>query len=286
MALDLSAHNMTALVGMYNDAATELGREHVKRFSDRKAAERRTTLIRNDLQLHRAARAGDITQSKVVEVAVAAKTADQNAAAAREAIAANVEKKPVPVADGPSLPVPSSNPAKDAEMPAVRRVTKPMNLAPKSKVFARREGSRQAILVDLLSRPQGATFGELYDGLVATGTPWKGVTIRSGLAWDINHIAGYGVQSELLNGEEFAEQGRLYEAQRLGMVFVDTEAQRAIPGPLYNPDMRLCVYHLTYPADMTAPLPHTSRPKKATAEQKAAATKALQDVVEAAKTKG
>lgn len=159
-------------------------------------------------------------------------------------------------------PPASDNPAKDAEMPALRKAAKALNLEPKNKVYARKEGSKQAILVDLLSRPEGATFGELYDALAATGKPWKGVTIRSGLAWDINHIAGYGVKSELFNGEEFARQGRWYEANRLGVPGSDAQPSQA-PVDGYDPELRLAVYRLTYPKGMDAPLPHVAASKKA-----------------------
>lgn len=159
-------------------------------------------------------------------------------------------------------PPASNNPAKDAEMPALRKAAKALNLEPKNKVYARKEGSKQAILVDLLSRPEGATFGELYDALAATGKPWKGVTIRSGLAWDINHIAGYGVKSELFNGLEFVAQGRDYEAARLGIVG-DERGHFDVPGPGYDPDLKLAVYRLAYPDGMEAPLPHLPGSKKA-----------------------
>jgi hypothetical protein len=142
-------------------------------------------------------------------------------------------------------------------MPALRKAIKPVNLEPKSKVYARKAGSKQAILVDLLSRPEGATFGELYDALAQTGKPWRGVTIRSGLAWDINHIAGYGVTSELFNGEEFAKQGRTYEAERLGVQVGPRGGVTLSEG--YDPELKLAVYRLSYPKGMEGPLPHIQR---------------------------
>jgi hypothetical protein len=171
--------------------------------------------------------------------------------------AAAAAKKPVKGA----LPVASGNAAKDAEMPALRRVIKPVNLEPKKKVYARKAGSKQAILVDMLSRPEGATFGELYDAMAATGKPWRGVTIRSGLAWDINHLAGYGVKADMLNGVQLAEQGRLYEALRLGMEVSAVNSKAMVCGSAYDADFKMAVYRLTYPEGMTAPLPHTPTSK-------------------------
>lgn len=173
----------------------------------------------------------------------------------------------------PALPLASADTVKDAQMPALRKVVRPVNTAPKTRIFARKEGTKQAALVDLLSREQGATFGELYDGLkLCPGKPWTGVSIRSGLAWDVNNICGYGVASEAFNGEEFAKQGRTYEAHRLGF-----------GTPAYDPAYKLLVYRLTYPKGMTAPVPHIARPEKPTPAQKAAADAALKGALADAK---
>lgn len=179
-------------------------------------------------------------------------------AAAKDAITEGDKGQPTPDT-GPTLPIASDNPAKDKEMPALRRAAKPISLEAKAKVYPRREGSKQAVLVDLLSREQGATFGELYDGLAAAGgKPWGGSTIRSGLAWDMNHIAGYGIRCDMVNGAEFARQDREYEALRLGMERISDKQWKE--GPAYDPDIKLGIYHLTFPRGVSAPVPHT--PKK------------------------
>lgn len=300
--------NMTGpeLVKMYNELAFELGTAEVARFSDTKAAIRRTWA---QLQAYAAAKpetqvsadasgehrdvapgvqtkAGDpavrapaetpdlggVSPGKVEAVGVEPKQ-ERLKAAAKDAIKA----KPTPAAPITTpkpKPGASKDPAKDAEMPALRRALKPVELAPKPKVYPRKAGSKQALLVDLLSRPEGATFGELYDALAAGGKPWKGVTIRSGLAWDMNHLAGYGVTSTALTGEEFAQQGRWYEAERLGVKNKAHAGGPYILGDAYDPTFKLLVYRLTYPKGLTAPLPHTPRAGPS-AEQKAAASAAL-----------
>lgn len=48
-------HDMKSLLAYYNEAATELGRATVNRFSDRQAAESRCTAICEALRVHRAA---------------------------------------------------------------------------------------------------------------------------------------------------------------------------------------------------------------------------------------
>lgn len=106
--------------------------------------------------------------------------------------------------------------------PAVRRGSG-INLPAMKKAYPCREGSKQAILVDKLSRPQGATMRELLEALSGGAKPWKEVTVKSGLNWDMNKIKGYGIRTrQRENGED--------------------------------------CYHLVLPAGMEGPVPHT--PKK------------------------
>jgi hypothetical protein len=276
------------LLDLYNLVAANLGRGRVKRFADNKSGAKRTWAILQDydarpdddfaMSAPLVAEVGngskvvqdtsapnsfkvqlsDADRAQVTSEATARKPAPQSEALLN--LAAQAGAKAQAQAKLRNAPPTSDNPAKDAEMPALRKAVKVMALDPKKTVYPRKSGSKQALLVDLLSRPEGATFGELYDGLAATGKPWKGVTIRSGLAWDINHIAGYGVTSELLNGEQFAAIGRDYEARRLGMRIQGPIADASWePGDGYDPELRLAVYRLAYPKGMEAPLPHTGK---------------------------
>lgn len=104
--------------------------------------------------------------------------------------------------------------------PAPRRGTG-INLAPLAKVYPCREGSKQATLVDMLSREQGATMEELLAALSGGSKPWQEITVKSGLNWDMNKVKGYGIRT--------TKRGE-----------VDC-------------------YHLVLPAGMSAPLPHTPR---------------------------
>ena len=52
--MNLTEQSASNLVSLYNDAAAELGRDPVKRFSDRKTAERRVAAIRDELAGYRA----------------------------------------------------------------------------------------------------------------------------------------------------------------------------------------------------------------------------------------
>lgn len=94
-----------------------------------------------------------------------------------------------------------------------------INLKPLEKVYACRAGSKQATLVDMLSRPQGATMAELMEALSGGAKPWQEVTVKSGLNWDMNKIKGYGIRTTQRDGVH--------------------------------------CYHLVLPAGMEAPLPHT-----------------------------
>ena len=57
-----------------------------------------------------------------------------------------------------------------------------------------REGSKQAMLLDMLSRPNGATMAELIEALSGGNKPWTEATVRSGFGWDMK-LKGYGVRS-------------------------------------------------------------------------------------------
>lgn len=280
---------------LYNMVASNLGKSRVKRFADLKTAARRTWEVltewadQSDSDFEMSAeelaaqklRVKDEldpphssvdapqppleerqAQSKALGFDVpetkAAAPVDAADQLIEKAAAAAVKKQAQTLLR--SNPPASNNPAKDAEMPALRKALKVLDLKPKAKVYARRRGSKQALLVDMLSRKEGATFGELYDALASNGKPWRCATIRSGLAWDMNHIAGYGIRSELFNGEEFAAQGRDYEAQRLGIVG-DERGNFNVPGPGYDPDLKLAVYFLTYPDGMNAPVDHVGKTK-------------------------
>lgn len=57
-----------------------------------------------------------------------------------------------------------------------------------------REGSKQAMLLDMLRREGGVTMAELIDGLSGGNKPWTEATVRSGFGWDMK-LKGYGVRS-------------------------------------------------------------------------------------------
>jgi hypothetical protein len=81
------------------------------------------------------------------------------------------------------------------------RKHKGTNLLPGEEVTPCREGTKQSIMVDLLSRPEGATMEELLDALSGGKKPWTEVTVRSGFGWDMKQH-GYGVRSVVKEGED------------------------------------------------------------------------------------
>jgi hypothetical protein len=81
------------------------------------------------------------------------------------------------------------------------RKHKGTNLLPGEEVTPCREGTKQSIMVDLLSRPEGATMEELLDALSGGKKPWAEVTVRSGFGWDMKQH-GYGVRSVVKEGED------------------------------------------------------------------------------------
>lgn len=128
-----------------------------------------------------------------------------------------------------------------AEAPKARTVTVKRasatrgghDLKPLATVYPCKVGTKQSILIDMLARPQGATYDELRDALSGGKKPWADVTIRSGIGWDVHCVKGYGVTTEILTGAEAQARGKT-------------------DGPLY-------VMRLVYPEGMTAPLAHLPR---------------------------
>lgn len=75
------------------------------------------------------------------------------------------------------------------------RARKGTNILPPGHApIACREGSKQAMLLDMLSRPNGATMAELIEALSGGNKPWTEATVRSGFGWDMKQ-KGYGVRS-------------------------------------------------------------------------------------------
>ena len=160
------------------------------------------------------------------------------------------------VAEVPAAPQPQP-----AVQPKAQRRSRGINLAPKAEAKACRWGTKQAILVDLLFRSGGASMAELREALA----PWKDITIKSGLGWDMNHQKGYGIRTTHENGyqrwlaTDYAGMGTFKgdthpddnsEADKAALL-----AQNLADG--YNPGEVFAVYHLVLPAGMTAPVPHT-----------------------------
>lgn len=165
------------------------------------------------------------------------------------------------VAPSPA-PQPVAQPA-PAPQPKAQKTPRGINLAPKEKARACKAGTKQAMLVDLLSREGGASMSELLRHL----TPWKVVTVRSGLSWDMNAIKGYGIRTTHENGYE---RWLACDYEGMGTFRGDThpddltEADKAklLADNLasgYNPNELFAVYHLVLPKGMTAPVPHAQR---------------------------
>lgn len=148
-----------------------------------------------------------------------------------------------------------------AQQKAKARKPRAITLAPKKEARACKAGTKQARLVDLLSRAGGASMAELREALA----PWKDVTIKSGLSWDMNHQKGYGIRTTFENGyqrwlaTDYAGMGTfrgndhpedVSEADKAALL-----ADNLANG--YDPEEVFAVYHLVLPADLSAPIPHT-----------------------------
>ena len=143
--------------------------------------------------------------------------------------------------------------------PKTQRRSRGIHLAPKAEAKACRAGTKQAMLVDLLHRSGGASMAELREALA----PWKDITIKSGLSWDMNAIKGYGIRTTHENGyqrwlaTDYAGMGTFKgdthpddnsKADKAALL-----AQNLADG--YDPAAMFAVYHLVLPEGMTAPVP-------------------------------
>lgn len=174
--------------------------------------------------------------------------------------------KAAPAAAAVAEVAPAPEPQPEVQTPAkvqpkAQRRSRGINLAPKAEAKACRAGTKQAILVDLLFRSGGASMAELREALA----PWKDITIKSGLGWDMNHQKGYGIRTTHENGyqrwlaTDYAGMGTFKgdthpddnsEADKAALL-----AQNLADG--YNPGEVFAVYHLVLPEGLTAPVPHT-----------------------------
>lgn len=149
------------LVRLYNKLAAKCDASPVKRFSSIKAGVNRTLKLLEGIGLN-------VVPAKAEEA-----------------------KPATPKAKAP--PRENDRAPKSAEPGRGRRGTnlKPPGHAP----IACREDTKQAVLVDMLSRQHGATMAELLDALSDGKRAWTEASVRSGFGWDMKQ-KGYGVRSE------------------------------------------------------------------------------------------
>lgn len=159
-----------ALVELYNNVLEALKADTptVRRFADKKSATTRTWKLLQRL----------------------AESSKSDAA---------VQEEPAPAPVKAPAPVMSSLVGmltRTKETP-VKKNAKPRgtNLMPPGfQPLPCREGSKQALLLDMLSRKNGSTMAELIEALSGGNKPWTEATVRSGFGWDMK-LKGYGVHS-------------------------------------------------------------------------------------------
>lgn len=167
-----------ALVELYNDVIRSFRNgdsiSQVRRFADKSTAVARTwKLLQRYAEAHPEIEAEE--QAELPEVAPV-----------------NETTTPAPVAapKAPKAPKAQKVPAEKKN-----RLPRGTNLAaPGHAPIPCREGSKQAMLLDMLSRPTGATMEQLIAALSGGNKPWTEATVRSGFGWDMK-LKGYGVCS-------------------------------------------------------------------------------------------
>jgi hypothetical protein len=166
-----------ALVELYNDVVRNFSNgdsvPSVRRFADKSTAVARTwKLLQRYAEAHPEVEAEEPEQAEPKEVAPVNETetkAPVAAPKAKKAPKAPAEKKP--------------------------RQPRGTNLAaPGHAPIPCREGSKQALLLDMLARPMGVTMEQLIEALSGGNKPWTEATVRSGFGWDMK-LKGYGVCS-------------------------------------------------------------------------------------------
>ncbi len=142
------------LVSLHNKLAAPLGKRAVRRFATKTAAQARTWAL----------------------VQASARTQQERTQAQRPARTKTAAAKPAQPAAAPAT--------------AKRSRARGTNIQPTGEPLrACRAGSKQAILLDLLRQPEGATIETL---MAATG--WQRSSVRTGFSWDMRG-KGYGVRS-------------------------------------------------------------------------------------------
>jgi hypothetical protein len=177
----------------------------------------------------------------------------------------------VALSAGPAVPEAAPQPEAQPEAEAQPRAkakaprrSRGIALAPKAQAVACRAGTKQALLVDLLSRSCGASMTELLRHL----HPWKPVTVKSGMSWDMNSLKGYGIRTTFENGYQrwlacdYEGQGTFHADSHPDDV---SEADKAalLADNLangYDPEELFPVYHLVLPEGMAVPVPHDAKP--------------------------
>ena len=170
----LSELSGPALVELYNEVIGTFRNgesvQNVRRFADKTTAIARTwKMLQRYAEANQEAEADEQAEAKKVETVNETTTTTTTAVAASKAAKSTAEKK-ARAPRGTNLVVPGHAP-----IPC-------------------REGSKQAMLLDMLSRPNGATMAELIEALSGGNKPWTESTVRSGFGWDMK-LKGYGVRS-------------------------------------------------------------------------------------------
>lgn len=169
----LSELSGQSLVELYNEVIGTFRNgesiPNVRRFADKTTALARTwKMLQRYAEANPEVEADEQAEAKKVET-VNETTTTTTTVAASKAVKAPAEKK--------------------------ARAPRGTNLvAPGHAPIPCREGSKQAMLLDMLSRPNGATMTELIEALSGGNKPWTEATVRSGFGWDMK-LKGYGVRS-------------------------------------------------------------------------------------------
>ncbi len=194
---DLLELSGPVMVALYNATAADIDTNlaKVNKFSNKETGAKRLWANLEDLRPIYAER--DAALEKARQDA-AKGPADEDAWEKRKAANQPAKATDYPAVGKPAkikaTTLPSEMAKGLAKIKAAKARTTGINLAPKAKAYPCKEGTKQALFVDLLSRPHGATMEELMVAM-STGKPWQEITVKSGLNWDMNKVKGYGIRT-------------------------------------------------------------------------------------------
>lgn len=206
--MNLTDLNGPQLLALYNASATVLGERVVNKFSDRMTARKRTEAIyerlTEDLKTSACVAAG-LRPSRIDDVHEALQAEQPVPETTQETLVARVQEaiKAVPGSDAVIQQALSAGKLTGAELQPVKAPRKVRGMRfvfpVGDEIKEARKGTNRALLIELMSRPEGATFDEcmaetwgkstVMDDETKRKTTYEGIRL-------VHYYCGYGMSQD------------------------------------------------------------------------------------------